>query len=133
MTLAPFHAASPAIQIHILAALVVVALTPLQFAGFRKGSAPHRITGYAWLAAMTVLALASFLIPAEVGPSLAGFGFIHTLSVMALVSVALAIRHARAGAITAHRKTLMWLSIGFFVAGALTFAPGRIMGRMLFG
>lgn len=134
MSLAPFYAAAPFIKVHILAALTVAALTPLQFWGFHKGSLAHRTTGYVWLGAMLIVAISSFWIhssgvPVRLGP----YSIIHLLSVLALVSIWQAIRFARAGYITAHRKTLIYLAVGFWIAGAFTLAPERIMGRIVFG
>ena len=134
MTLAPFYAATPFIKVHILAALTVATLTPFQFWGFRKGSLAHRTTGYIWLGAMLVVAISSFCIhssgvPVRIGP----YSVIHLLSVLALVSIWQAIRFARSGNIIGHRKTLIYLAIGFWIAGAFTLAPERIMGRIVFG
>jgi len=134
MTLAPFYAATPFIKVHILAALTVAVLTPLQFWGFRKGSRAHRTTGYIWLGAMLIVAISSFWIPTAGIPLRIGpYSVIHLLSVLALVSIWQAIRFARAGNITGHRKTLIYLAIGFWIAGAFTLAPERIMGRIVFG
>jgi uncharacterized membrane protein len=133
MTLAPFYAAPDFIKVHILAALVVAALTPLQFWGFRKGSLPHRITGFVWLGAMVVVAISSFWIRSTIPLSIAGFGPIHLLSILALVSVWQAIRYARGGNITGHRKTLTFLSISFWVAGVFTLIPPRIIGQIIVG
>jgi uncharacterized membrane protein len=133
MTLAPFLAAPAHIQSHILAALLVVALTPLQFFGLRKGSPLHRATGYIWLLAMVVVALTSFFIRTNLPFSVAGFSPIHLLSVLALFSVFNAIRLARAHKISAHRKTLIYLTISFLIAGAFTLIPGRIMGSIVWG
>jgi uncharacterized membrane protein len=133
LTLAPFLAAPPHIQSHILAAMLVLALTPVQFFGPRKGSAAHRAAGYVWLFAMLIVALTSFFIRSSLPVSLAGFSPIHLLSVLALFSIVTAIRHAQAHRISAHRKTLIYLTIGFLIAGAFTLTPDRIMGRIAFG
>lgn len=134
MTLAPFFAAPAIIKTHILAALAVVLLTPAQFWGFRKGSPPHRVTGYIWLAAMVTVAISSFWISGSpLTPRLGPFSLIHLLSVWALISVFLAIRFARNGNLVGHRKTLIGLSVGFFIAGVFTLAPGRVLGRIFFG
>ena len=133
MNLAPYFAAPPHIQSHILAALLVLALTPLQFFGPRKGSPVHRAAGYIWLFAMLVVALTSFFIRSNLPVSLAGFSPIHLLSVLALVSIVRAIDFARKHNIIGHRKTLISLTIGFLLAGAFTLAPTRIMGRIVFG
>ncbi len=133
MTLAPFYAAPLHIKAHILAALVVVGLSPLQFWGFRKGTILHRVSGYLWMAAMVTVALSSFLIsstfPVRIGP----FGPIHLLSVLALFSVVRAILYARAHNVTGHRQTLVGLSIGFWAAAAFTLLPSRLMGAIFFG
>lgn len=133
MTLAPFYSAPFIIQVHILAALTVASLTPLQLAGFRKGSLPHRTAGYIWLGAMLVVAISSFWIRSAFPFSVAGFSPIHLLSILALFSVFNAIRYARAGNITGHRKTLVALSIGFWIAGAFTLFPPRIMAQIVTG
>lgn len=133
MNFAPFLAAPAAVQIHILAALVVLLLTPLQFAGFRKGSTPHRLSGYLWVLGMGVLAFSSFFIRAEVGPSVAGFGFIHALSIMILLLIIRVIAKARAGDIGAHKRAVTLAAISFGVAGALTLLPPRIMARIVLG
>lgn len=133
MTLDPFYAAPPHIKVHILSALVVAGLSPLQFWGFRKGTPPHRVSGYLWMAAMVVVALSSFLIPSTLPVRIGPFGPIHLLSVLALFSVFLAIHYAHAHNREGHRKTLVNLSIGFWAAAAFTLLPSRIMGQIFFG
>jgi uncharacterized membrane protein len=133
MTLAPFFAAPPHVQSHILAALLVLLLTPVQFFGPRKGSPLHRAAGYIWLFAMLVVALTSFFIRSNLPVSVAGFSPIHLLSVLTLFSVYFAVRFARAHNISAHRKTLIYLTISFLLAGVFTLVPPRIMGRIVFG
>jgi uncharacterized membrane protein len=133
LTLAPFYAASIFVKIHILAALMVAALTPLQFWGFRKGSLPHRISGYAWLTAMLVVAISSFWITSHFPFSIAGFSPIHILSGVAPFSIWRIIQTARSGQMKAHFGHVCGLAIGFWIAGALTFVPPRILGRMFYG
>lgn len=133
MNLAPFVAAPAHIQTHILAALMVLVLTPVQFFGPRKGSPLHRLLGAFWLSAMVVVAGTSFLIRSNLAVSFHGFSPIHLLSILALVSVAAALWQARGHRVAAHRQTLIWLTAGFLIAGAFTLAPTRIMGRIVFG
>lgn len=133
MSLAPFLAAPLHIKVHIMAALVVLAATPLQFFGPRKGSTPHRALGYLWLAAMTSVAATSLFIRSTASVSVLGFSPIHLLSVLALVSVVKAVQYARSHEMSAHRKTLIWLTVSFLIAGIFTLAPSRIMGRIVFG
>ncbi len=129
----PFIAAPLVIQIHILAALVVAALTPFQFWGFRKGSLAHRISGYLWLGALVVVALSSFGIASRFRLSIGGFSLIHVLSVISLVTAACIVISARRGAVMAHRGYVIGMAIGFWIAGAFTFLPSRIMGQIARG
>ena len=133
MSLAPFYAAPWLVKAHILSALVVATLSAFQFWILRKGSAAHKLSGYIWLTAMVGVAGTSFWIPSHFHFSIAGFGLIHALSVAALFSVAAAIRFARQGRIEAHRKTLTYLAISFWIAGLFTLLPPRILGRIVFG
>jgi uncharacterized membrane protein len=131
--LAPFFAAPAVIQVHIVAALLVAMLTPFQFWGVRKGSLPHRVAGYGWLAAMVVVALSSFGIVSRSRISFMGFGLIHLLSVFALVTSVRIVETARRGAVSAHFRHVRGLAIGFWIAGAFTLLPSRIMGQILRG
>lgn len=133
MNFAPYVAAPAHIQAHILATLVVLLLTPLQFFGLPKGSPQHRAVGYLWLAAMVVVAATSFFIRSKLPFSFMGFSPIHLLSVLSLVSVVGAVAYARTHQVAAHRKILISLTLGFLIAGVFTLAPSRIMGRILFG
>ena len=133
MTLAPFYAAPLFVKLHILAALLVVALTPVQFLGFPKGSPAHRATGTLWLLAMVTVALTSLTITSRFRLSFAGFGPIHLLSLLTLASCFGAWQAARHHEVTRHRLTLIALTLSFFIAGAFTFLPGRIMHRIVAG
>jgi len=133
MTSAPFHAASPVIQLHIVAMLLAVVLTPGQFL-LRQGTVLHKICGYVWMAAMLVAALSSFAITAKGSFSLWGYSPIHLLSVFVTINVPLAILAARKRRISAHRRIVRGLSIGaILLAGLFTLVPGRIMHQIVFG
>lgn len=133
MTLAPFYAAPLFVKLHILAAILVLALTPLQLVGFRKGSPGHRLTGRLWFLAMIAVALTSLAISSRFQLSVAGFGLIHLLSLFTLVSCHGAWQAARSHAVEQHRNVVFGLTAGFFVAGAFTFLPGRIMHQIVAG
>jgi uncharacterized membrane protein len=132
MTLAPFYAAPIFVKVHMVAAMVVVVLTPVQFWGLRKGSLAHRISGYLWLAGMLVVAISSFWITSTFGLSIWGFSPIHLFSIIAPYFVFRIIRTARAGALAAHRGHVRGLAIGFWIAGLFTLIPPRVLGRMIF-
>jgi uncharacterized membrane protein len=131
MTLAPFLTASPVIQIHAIAALLALLLGP--FAIYRRRrDRLHRLLGYAWATTMALTAASSFFIfeIRTFGP----FSPIHALSILALASLWVAVRAARARRIDQHRAIVTWLYWGgLAVAGMLTMMPGRIMHRTVFG
>lgn len=133
MTLAPFYAAPIFVKVHILAALMVAVLSPLQFWGPRKGSVPHRVSGYVWLAAMVVVAVSSFWISSNFPLNIGGFGLIHILSLFAFFSVIRIVHTARMGQVKAHRGHVQGLAISFWIAGIFTLIPPRIIGRIFFG
>lgn len=133
MTFAPFLAAPLVVQVHIVAAMLVLCSTPFQFWFTQRGSLPHRVLGYLWLLGMFIVAVSSFWISSNFRLSLYGFSLIHLLSMLTLVSIGLIILRARQGRIAAHRRFVLGLTIGFLSAGAFTLPASRIMGRMFFG
>ncbi len=131
MTLEPLIQANIAIQIHVAAVALTMALTPVQLL-LQRGSFAHRMMGRVWMSAMALTALSSFFISTLkwVGP----FGPLHVLSIVALVSIGIAFRAARRGDHKTHAWTLFSL-IGFALIGAgiFTLLPGRIMNAVFFG
>lgn len=131
MSLVPLLSSSPIIQIHAYCAVAAFGLGAVQFAS-GKGNARHRTLGRIWVVLMAVTALSSFFIWTirTWGP----FSPIHILSLVTLAGLWRAIAHARAGDIAAHRALMRMLYLGaLVVAGLFTFAPGRIMNRVVFG
>lgn len=131
MSLTPFFQAPIEVQIHAISALEALLIGPFLLYRRRRDRL-HKILGYAWVANMAVAALSSFALYGLrwFGP----FGPIHVLSVTALATLWMAIRHARTGNIKAHRQIMHWLYWGGLVtAGVLTLLPGRMVHRMLFG
>ncbi len=61
MSLDPLLQASPAIQIHAVAAMAAFVLGLSQFA-LIKGTTRHRIAGWAWVALMVVVSVTAFFI-----------------------------------------------------------------------
>lgn len=131
MTLQPLLAAPLAIQVHVAAASLAVALTVVQFAGV-KGTGLHRTLGYAWAAAMLTLAATGLFI--HTLPVIGPFSPIHLLSLLVLVTVPHAVWAARRGRVTAHRKAMLSLVFGALaIAGGFTLWPGRLMHAVIFG
>jgi uncharacterized membrane protein len=80
---------------------------------------------------MATVAISSFWISTIkfIGP----FSPIHLLSIFVLVQLVGAVRAARSGRITDHKRYMQGLSFGaLLVAGAFTLLPGRVMNAVLF-
>jgi len=130
MTLAPLINAPFAIQIHAFAALTAFAVGLVQLTA-PKGTIPHRLIGWLWAMLMLTVAVSSFFIHAIRlwGPR----SPIHLLSVLVLVTLPLAVLHARRHDIAQHRMAMLMLFSGALViAGGFTFLPGRIMHAVVF-
>lgn len=129
-SLSPILAASPVVQLHLLAALACAMLGGAILA-LPKGSRLHRALGYAWSALLALAALSSFFI---LDLNNGRFSPIHGLSVFTLATLCLAIPAARGGRIALHRRameSLYWL--GVLLAGAFTLMPGRLLHQALLG
>lgn len=131
MTLLPFLTAPLPVQAHIVAAFLALILGP--FALYRRRrDRTHKVIGYVWVTAMSVLAVGSFLIPSHFTP--VGIGPLHGFAVLTLWSLWAGVRAAIARDIERHQAILRSLySNGLILAGAFTFLPGRTLNRMLFG
>jgi uncharacterized membrane protein len=131
MTLAPLLAAPAVIQVHAYAAITAFALGAVQLAA-PKGTVPHRAVGWLWAALMLTVAVSSLFIHTIRlwGP----WSPIHLLSLLVLISLPLAVRHARRHDTRRHQKAMTSLFVGALViAGAFTLLPGRIMHAVVFG
>ena len=116
---------SPAIQIHVYAALLAFVLGALVL-WRRKGTTNHKRWGKVWVALMVITALTSFFINEIrlLGP----FSPIHLISLGTMISLYFAIKNVRAGDIESHKRSMKTTFIGAMgIAGALAFAPGRLM------
>ena len=131
MSLQPFVDAGAVISWHTALALFALVAGTVQLVR-RKGSRAHRAIGWAWVIAMAVTAVLSFRISTIclLGP----FSPIHLLSIVVLVFLPLAIWHARAHRVTAHRYIMVFLFVGgLLIAGGFTLVPGRVMHDAVFG
>lgn len=132
MSLAPLLEMPVVLILHVLAALVALILGPVALYRPRRDRVHKRI-GYAWVTAMATVAVSSFWLDAQILPLVAGFGPIHVLSVVTLVSLGWALRAIRRRHVQVHQqimRQLYWWAIG--VTGLLTLLPGRDLNRMLF-
>jgi len=131
MTLAPLLDATVVIQVHAFAAITAFAIGVAQLAA-PKGTIPHRLIGWSWAALMLTVAVSSLFIHQIRlwGP----WSPIHLLSILVLVTLPLAVLHARRHEVSRHRKAMLGLFTGALViAGVFTFLPGRIMHNVAFG
>lgn len=128
-----FLAAPSAIQIHVAAALIALAIGVVLLAGV-KGDRLHRTLGWAWVAAMGTTAVSSFFIH-QINPSgPAGLSLIHLLSGWTVVGLPMAVYAARRHRVAAHRRAMTGMFVGgLIVAGLLTFLPGRLMWAVFLG
>jgi uncharacterized membrane protein len=97
-----------------------------------KGTIPHRLIGWSWAALMMAVAISSLFI--HILRMWGLWSPIHLLSILVLVTLPLAVLHARRQDVRRHRNAMTSLFIGALViAGAFTFMPGRIMHAVVFG
>ena len=130
--------ATPAILIHLSAALAALLLGPWVL-WTRWGSTPrprlHRALGYAWVTLMVLAALSSLFIHSGGRYTLGGYSLIHLIFVP-LVSWGLvnAFRQLARGNIAGHRAAVQgmyWQAC--VVAGAFTLLPQRYLGHLIWG
>ena len=131
MTLQPLLDASPAIQIHVAAAVAAFVLGAVILFR-RKGDRPHRLGGRLWVGLMLVVTLSSVFIH-----TIRVWGIwspIHLLSIFVLFNVPFAVWLARKHNVRGHRGWMIGIFAGaLLIAGIFTFVPGRIMHAVVFG
>ncbi len=124
---------TPAIAIHLAAALAATALGPIALWA-RKGSTQrprlHRAAGYAWVTLMVATALSALFISGGGGPRWGSFGVIHLLVPVTLGMLVVSFIYLARRNVAGHRKTMQGIYFGAcVVAGAFTLLPGRLLGR----
>jgi uncharacterized membrane protein len=121
-----------ALQLHLWPALLALVLGPVALYRRRRDRL-HKVLGYAWVAAMALVAGGAFWLEASVLPIAFGFGPIHLLSIVVLHGLLRGVLAARAGDSAAHAawmRGLYWQAL--IIAGTLTLLPGRTLNRVLF-
>jgi len=131
MSLAPLLQASPVVQLHAFAAMAAFVLGIVQLSA-PKGTIPHRVLGWVWVAIMALVSVTAFFIH-EIrlwGP----WSPIHLLAIFTLAMLPLGVWRARRHEVRHHRLTMIGIFTGgLVVAGLFTFVPGRIMHALAFG
>jgi uncharacterized membrane protein len=92
MTLTPLLNAPSIIQIHTFAAMAAFVIGLVQLTA-PKGTIPHRLIGWSWVLLMLTVAISSFFI--HIIRLWGAWSPIHLLSILVLVSLPLAVFHAR--------------------------------------
>jgi uncharacterized membrane protein len=128
---------TPAIAIHVTAALGALALGPLALWARRPGRTRpqlHRAAGYAWVTLMVTAAVSALWIRGGRLPNIAGFSPIHLLVPLTLLGLVGAFAHLGRGNVGAHRKIMLSLYFGACVtAGVFTLLPDRLLGQLVWG
>jgi uncharacterized membrane protein len=130
MRLQPLLQAHPAIQIHVYAAVLALALGVYQFMA-RKGSVPHRVVGWVWIVLLSAICISSFFIPGSIhiGP----ISVFHLLSIYTLWSLFMGARAARNGEIADHKSYMSWIfGLSIVVSGVIAVASGGVLYQVFF-
>jgi uncharacterized membrane protein len=130
MRLAPLLEASPAIQIHVGAAVLAMGLGAWQLLG-RKGSFPHRVVGWIWVALLAAICLSSFYIPGSwrIGP----VSVFHLLSVYTLWALWMGARAARRGNVADHRSYMIWIYwLSILLSAVIAVGSGGVLYEVVF-
>jgi uncharacterized membrane protein len=130
MRLAPLLQASPAIQIHVAAAVGALLLGAYQFLA-RKGTIPHRLIGWFWIVLLGTICISSFFIPGTfyIGP----ISVFHALSVYTLWALFMGAKAAREGEVEDHKSYMAWLfGLSIVVSGVIAVASGGVLYQVLF-
>jgi len=130
MRLAPLLEASPWVQLHVAAAMLALALGCYQFLS-RKGSVPHRLVGWVWIAALAALCVTSFFIPGSwhIGP----VSVFHVLSAYTLWALFMGARAARNGDVADHKSYMTWLFVlSVILSAVIAVASGGVLYQVVF-
>ena len=119
----------PLVILHMTCAFAALGIGTALMIGV-KGTAAHRVLGYAWSALMLVTAVSSFWIRGNHG----ALSFIHFLSGWTTLAVPLGIAFIRRKQVRRHARMMTSVFVGgLLIAGVLTFLPGRLMFSLFFG
>jgi uncharacterized membrane protein len=128
---------TPAIAVHMTAALLAVATGPVALwarRGREQRPRLHRAFGYAWVTLMLVASISALFIRDFSVPNLAGYTVIHLLVPVTLSMLFLAFWMLARRNIAGHRKVMQKLYFGAcVVAGAFTLLPQRYLGQVVWG
>ena len=128
---------TPAVAIHMTAAIAAVALGPIALwarKGAKQRPRVHRAFGYGWVTLMLATAVSAIFIRDFELPNWGGYTPIHLLIPVTLVALFGAFYFLTKGNIRGHRKSMQGLYVGAcVVAGAFTLLPARYLGQLVWG
>jgi uncharacterized membrane protein len=131
MRLAPLLEASPAIQIHVAAAVLAIFLGAWQFLA-QKGSIPHRIIGWIWVILLGSICISSFFIPGSwrIGP----VSVFHVLSAYTLWVLVMGAQAARQHKVASHKSYMAWIyGLSIVLSAAIAIASdGGVLHQVFF-
>ena len=107
------HAWSVLVASHALAASLSLVLGAANLVRRRRGDRPHRSIGWLFVVLMYAVAGSSFFIR-MIRPG--SFSWIHALSVLTIVTLTLALWHARAGRVRRHAGNMIGTYLGLWGA-----------------
>jgi len=117
------------IALHLATVVPALAIGAWQLAA-PKGTRPHRMLGWIWVAAMAVTAATSFWIT---GIHSGGrWSVIHLLSAFVLFNLAASLWYVKRGNVQAHRKFMIGTMLGVAGAGIGALMPGRFLAQLFF-
>lgn len=128
--MAVFAALSPAVRIHLFAALGALLIGGLLMTG-RKGAIFHRVVGWSWVSLVAVVAGSSLFIR---GLNHGHFSLLHLLTGWVMFILPLAVLAARRHDVKRHRRMMTGLFLGGFLFNMIYAAsPGRAIWAMFMG
>lgn len=128
--LALFASLSPAVRIHLLAALAALVLGGVLM-WRRKGRTFHRVAGWAWVSLVAVTAGSSLFIT-SLSPG--RWSLLHLITGWLLIVLPLAVMWAKRHDVRRHRRTMTGLFYGGFAINLVVAAmPGRTLWGMFMG
>ncbi len=118
-----------------LATIVPAFIIATYLLAARKGTKTHRLLGKIYMVLMLITAFIALFMTAKVGPTLFNhFGFIHLFCLLVFYNIPSAYLAAKNGNIKRHKSRMVGLYVGgLLIAGAFTFAPGRLLYSWIFG
>ncbi|MCR5878247.1 DUF2306 domain-containing protein [Phenylobacterium sp. J367] len=128
--MALFASLSPAIKIHLLAALAALVLGGLLMA-VRKGRRFHRVAGWVWVSLVAVTAGATLFITSL---NHGRWSILHLFTGWVFLMLPLAVIWAKRHNVARHRRTMMGLFYGGFAINLfVALIPGRTLWTLFFG